>query len=140
MIRKALVVDDELIILDILGNILERNGYDITRATDGDQAIKALDAEDFDLVITDLQMGQTSGLDVIRKAKNNSRRTIVMMMTGCHKESYAIAAFHHGADDFFHKPFSISDLLERIQLQELKQFHPAALAFEREQQVKKVSG
>ncbi len=122
MVLKALVVDDDEMILDILQYILKSDGYNITRATDGDQAIKVLDAEDFDLVITDLEMGRTSGLDVIRKTKDINPNTIAIMITGSCDSSDEIEAFHHGADDYLLKPFSLSDLLVRIHFQKYKQF------------------
>ncbi len=140
MIRKALVVDDDSIMLDILQNILERNGYDITRASDGDEAIGALNIDYFELVITDLEMGKTSGFEVIRKAKNASNSTIVIMLTGSCEEKQKQYAYHYGADDFFQKPFSITELLDRIQLQELIQFHSTASTTEKLQKVEKVSG
>ncbi len=139
MIRKGLVVDDELIILDILQNILERNGYDITRATNGDEAIGALDTEEFDLVITDLEMGKTSGFEVLRKAKDANFNTIAIMITGCCEESKKEDAYRYGADDFFQKPFSVSELLKGIQLQELIQFHSTTTT-EKLQNQQRVSG
>lgn len=117
MVPKALVVDDDTVILDLLENILGRKGYDITRAIDGEQAVQVLDGENFNLVITDLQMGETSGFDVIRKAKRSASKTIVIMMTGCSELSCKIDAFRYGADDFLLKPFSPGYLFERIELQ-----------------------
>ena len=140
MIRKGLVVDDESIILDILQNILERNGYVITRASDGDEAIGALDTEDFDLVITDLEMGKTSGFEVLRKAKDTDHSTIAIMITGCRKESKKEDAYRYGADDFFRKPFSVSELLKGIQLQELIHFHSSSSTTEKSQNLQRVSG
>ena len=98
-----------------------------------------IDAENFDLVITDLQMGQTSGFGVVRKAKDISPKTIVMMITGCYEESSKSDAFHFGADDFLHKPFSISELIERIQLQKLQRFTPSASPLETIQNAEEVS-
>ena len=118
MVPKALVVDDDTMILDLLEKVLMREGYDITRATGGDQAVKVLDAENFDLVITDLQMGNTSGFDVIRKAKSVAGKTKVIMITGCSESSSKIDAYRYGADDFLLKPFSLSDLFERIETRE----------------------
>jgi DNA-binding response OmpR family regulator len=123
MIPKALVVDDDAIILDLLENILERNGYDITRATDADQAVRVLEANDFDLVITDLIMGKTSGFDVIRKTKTINSKTIAIMITGCCDSSCEIEAFHHGADHYLLKPFSPKDLLDTVQFQILSKFN-----------------
>ena len=121
MAHKALVVDDDEMILEILEYILESKDYDITKATDGDQAIGKLNAEDFDLVITDLRMGPTSGFDVIRNAKDINSNTTVIMITGSSDAADKIEAFHHGADDYLLKPFSPSDLLISIQFQQYKQ-------------------
>jgi DNA-binding response OmpR family regulator len=119
MKQRALVVDNEAIMLDLLEKILEKNGYNVTRAADGDQAIKVLNTNYFDLVITDLQMGRTSGFEVIRTTKKKYPSTIAILMTGCSPDSYKTEAFFHGADDYLHKPFSFSDLLKRIQHLEL---------------------
>jgi DNA-binding response OmpR family regulator len=117
MVPKALVVDDDTMILDLLEKVLTREGYDIIRATGGEQAVKVLDAEIFDLVITDLQMGNSSGFDVIRKAKSVAGQTKVIMITGCSDSSSRADAYRYGADDFLQKPFSLSDLFEHIEPQ-----------------------
>lgn len=140
MVLKALVVDDDKMILDILEYILKSDGYNITKATDGDQAIKALDAEYFDLVITDLQMGPTSGLNVIRKTKVINSSAIVIMITASCDSMNEFEAFCQGADDYLLKPFSPSDLLIRIQFQKYKQFFTSALTLEGEQHAANVSG
>jgi DNA-binding response OmpR family regulator len=127
MVLKALVVDDDAMILDILEYILKSDGYSITKATDGDQAIKILDTENFDLVISNLRMGRTSGLDVISKTKDINSNTIAIMITNSCESSDEIEAFRHGADDYLLKPFSPSDLLVRIQFQKYKQFVTSAL-------------
>lgn len=140
MVRKALVVDDDIMILCLLEYILESKDYDVTRAADGDQAIKVLDTEAFDLVITDLQMGRTSGFDVIRKTKALSARTIVVMITGCCDSLNEAEAFRLGADDYLLKPFCLGDLLERLQLQELTHFYSPVATLQRDQIAGKVSG
>lgn len=132
MVLKALVVDDEEMMLDILEYILKSDGYDITRVTDGDQAIKILDAEDFDLVITDLHMGPTSGLDVIRKTKDINPDTIIIMITGGCNSSDEAEAFHCGVDDCLLKPFFPSDLRARIKFQKYEQLFTTELPAERE--------
>ncbi len=73
-----------------------------------------MNTEKFDLVITDLQMGRTSGLDVIWKTKEINSNTIAIMITGSCDSSDEIEAFRHGADDYLLKPFSPSDLLISI--------------------------
>ena len=140
MVQKALIVDDDEMILYLLEYILESNGYRITKATDGDQAINLLAAENFDLVITDLKMGQTSGFEVIRKAKQINSRSIVVMITGSCDSSDESEAFLQGADDYLLKPFSLADLLARIQCREVKNFYQPASILLREQRAGNVSG
>lgn len=140
MVHKALMVDDDKLMLDLLDYFLTRNGYDISRATDANQAIQILDSEDFDLVITDLQMGRTSGIDIIRKIKTTTPETIVIMITGSCENKDKVEAFHHGADDFLLKPFFMSDLLQRIHVQESRQLYPPRSTFDIEQRAREVSG
>jgi DNA-binding response OmpR family regulator len=114
--KKALVVDDEVILTEILDLVLSGNGYDVTKATDGDQAVNALETGHFDLVITDLQMGRTNGNDVARKAKELNSMTTVVMITGSCGPHYKNEAFANGVDEFLLKPFSVPDLIGRIRL------------------------
>jgi DNA-binding response OmpR family regulator len=138
--RKALVVDDDEMILYLLECMLAKSNYNIVRAIDGDMAAALLETGHFDLVITDLQMGQTSGLDVIRKTKNINPGTIAIMITGCCDPSCEMEAYRYGADDFLHKPFSLGSLLSRIQLQEVKQSHLRPTPWLSEQCAENVSG
>ena len=140
MAHKALVVDDDEMILEILESVLDSKGYEITKASDGDQAIEKLNAEEFDLVITDLRTGPTSGFDVIRKTKDINSNTTVIMITGSCDSTDKLEAFHQGADDYILKPFSPSDLLISIQFQKYKQFVTSAFALEGKQSAANVSG
>jgi len=139
MTPKVLVVDDELISLNLLKKVLELKGYSVTGARNGEQAITALDGGAFDLVITDLEMGETSGLEVIEKAKRTSPEPIVIMVSGCSEEHCVIDAFRHGADDFVRKPFSITDLFDRILFQERKHSLPRTSRSFRGVKIEKVS-
>ncbi len=117
MKHKALVADDEKIVRQLLELILKKAGFSVTLAEDGDQALKILTSDTFHLVITDLQMGKTSGLEVVRKAKAR-RGTIVIMITGCCDDQYKREAFQLGADDVLFKPFSTTELFGSISLHE----------------------
>ena len=140
MALKALVVDNDEMSLEILEYILESKGYHITKVTDGYQAVRKLNAEDFDLVITDLRMGPTSGFDVIRTAKDINLNTTVIMITGSCDSADKIEAFHNGADDYLQKPFSPTDLLISIQFQKYKQIVTSAFTLEGDQHTANVSG
>ena len=118
--QKALLVDDEEIVLDLLEAALLARNYAVVRTNGADRAIEALQNDFFDVVITDLQMGEISGLEVVRQAKKCHPESFVIMMTGCYEARYAVEAYRRGADDYLLKPFSLHDLLERLQIQALK--------------------
>lgn len=111
---RILVVDDEAIMVTLLETYLKKLGCSICTAADGIEAIRLLENKVFDLVITDLQMGETNGLDVVRETKELSPKTLAFIMTGCTEVEYAIAAFRSGADDYLLKPFTMSLLMERL--------------------------
>lgn len=113
---NVLVVDDDLIMRCMLESMLDNYGYSITTASDGEKAIQLLENITYDLVITDLEMGETSGLEVIKKAKEVSPNTLVFMMTGCHQVEFAIAAFHCGVEEYLLKPFSNQCLMECLKI------------------------
>ena len=123
---KALIVDDENIMLDLLERILIESKYDVTRAQNGDQALKIMADEQFDLVITDIEMGEPNGVDVVKEAKTRNRDTIVIVVTGSYEATFAIDAFRNGADDYLLKPFSMTDMLERLHTQEQRYTHTAS--------------
>lgn len=112
---NILVVDDEEIMVILLETFLKRFACRISTAANGNEAIRLLENTAFDLVITDLQMEGTTGLDVVRKTKELSPKTLAFMMTGSNEVKNAIAAFRSGADDYLLKPFSMTDLQERLQ-------------------------
>jgi DNA-binding response OmpR family regulator len=112
--RRALVVDDSREMLDVLCEMIVDEGYDITRAPSGAAALEALSAGRFELVITDLHMGQVSGVDVLRRAKELCPATVVIIVTGSISAAPAIEAVKHGVDSYLLKPFTIAELLEAI--------------------------
>jgi DNA-binding response OmpR family regulator len=122
---NVLVVDDEIILLSLLETVFFNYGCNVTTAQNGEQAIQLLHVSSYDLVLTDLQLGQTSGLEVVLKAKEGSITTLVVMMTGCNEVQYEIAAFQNGAADYLLKPFSIQSLLDRLHTKGFKVSYPA---------------
>ena len=80
---KILVIDDTKAITDIIDNILSKEGYTVTKAYNGQQAIDVMEkGADFDLVITDMLMPEKDGFDVISFVKNHSSNTKIIAMTG----------------------------------------------------------
>ena len=122
---RVLVVDDEQSMRELLAIMLRQVGYDVTVADGGEAAIKALETDAFDLVITDLRMRKADGLAVLRAAKEHSPRTVVLVVTAFASTETAVEAMKLGAYDYVTKPFKLEELkltianaLERKRLQE----------------------
>ena len=81
---KALIVDDEIIIQNLLEIKVVNLGSGVTTADKGNLAKNALMSDDFDLVITDMEMGNTKGFQVIERAKIINDNIVVMVVTGCY--------------------------------------------------------
>ncbi len=105
MNAKILVVEDEHAIRLALQGLLRREGHTVELAEDGEAALASLEAEEFDLVITDLALGRgASGMDVLRAAKAKRIETAVVMITAHGSEKIAVEAMKSGADDYVPKP------------------------------------
>jgi two-component system chemotaxis response regulator CheY len=89
-------------------------GYDIIRSGDGMTALGVLSSGHFDLVITDLHMGRVSGIDILKRAKEQRPATVVIIVTGNINISPAMEAVWWGVDGYLLKPFTMLDLLESI--------------------------
>ena len=111
---SILLVDDDPHILDLYYQILLDEGYDLTKATSGEGAIEVMLRNHFDMVITDLNMGQVDGISVLRKAKELDPKTIVIITTGNTDIHYAIKALRLHADDYILKPFDLQEFLIHI--------------------------
>jgi len=114
-IEKVLIVDDEAIIRDFLVEALKRKGIDAQAVDTGEKAVKLLQDQSFDMVITDLKMPGISGMDVLRKAKELSPTTLVIVITAFGTIENAVAAMQAGAFNYLIKPFSLECLLATIE-------------------------
>src|SRR3990170_1075246 len=95
---------------EFLGIMLRKEGYAVDLAGTGQEALKQLDRSLFDLVISDLSMGDCSGLDILRRSKEVSADTPVMMITAFATTESAIEALKLGACDYVVKPFNVDEL------------------------------
>jgi two-component system, OmpR family, response regulator RegX3 len=110
---RILVVEDEESLADSVRYNLEREGYAVTVAQDGRQAIERFRSESPDLVILDLMLPELSGLDVCRMIRERSMVPIVMV-TAKDSEADKVAGLELGADDYVTKPFSVRELVSRV--------------------------
>ncbi|GJM43582.1 MAG: sigma-54-dependent Fis family transcriptional regulator [Gemmatimonadota bacterium] len=107
---SVLVVDDEKKITLLLEGELSDVGHDVQVANDGDEAIRLVRAKPYDVVVTDLRLGATDGLAVLRAAKEADPDVVVLMMTAYATVSSAVAAMKEGAADYLEKPVNFEKL------------------------------
>ena len=105
MKTKILIVDDEPDICKALRYLLEMEGYAITCAYNGEEALTVLKTESFDMILTDLKMGKTDGMKVLEKVKETIPDTPVVIMTAFGSIESAVEAMKRGATDYVVKPF-----------------------------------
>lgn len=116
MSAKILVVDDESNIVDILRDNLERQGYIVISAFDGEEAVRKFETEQPDLVLLDSMLPKMDGLDVLKKLRLSSSIPI-LMLTAKSEEVDKIVGLELGADDYITKPFSVREVLARVKAQ-----------------------
>jgi DNA-binding response OmpR family regulator len=114
MNEKILVADDEEAILLGVGDLLASEGYRVTTARNGKEALERFAAERPDLVLLDVMMPEMSGYDVCRVIRQTDALTPVMMLTAKAEEVDKVVGLELGADDYVVKPFGTSELTARV--------------------------
>lgn len=111
-----LVVEDETALVTLLRYNLEREGFRVTAAQDGDEALISASEERPDLVLLDWMLPHRSGIEVCRQLRRNAkmRDVPIIMLTARGEESDRIRGLDTGADDYITKPFSMTELLARV--------------------------
>jgi nitrogen regulation protein NR(I) len=105
MTNAILIVDDERSIRVGLKGLLTKEGYEVAVAESGDEALRLLDKQSFDLALTDLRMPRMDGLSLLTQLKERYPDMVVMMMTAYGSEKIAVEAMKAGAHDYIVKPF-----------------------------------
>jgi DNA-binding response OmpR family regulator len=108
-----LLVDDEDAIQSLLTYPLERDGYRVVQARDGDEALRRFGEEDIDLVVLDIMLPRVDGLEVCRRLRAESTVPIIML-TARDDELDKVLGLELGADDYITKPFSIREFRSRV--------------------------
>ena len=111
---QILIVDDQRNMRATLAILLRGAGYETAEAADGETAIGKLGQESFDLVLTDLRMGRVDGMEVLRKVREASPTTEVIVMTAYGTVESAVSAMRLGAFDYLQKPFTEQELLVKV--------------------------
>ena len=109
--EHILVVDDERSMQEFLEIFFRREGYDVTCAGDFDTARVAVESDEFDVMISDIQLAEHDGLELLRCVKDVSPETVAIMITAFATTETAITAMKEGAVDYLGKPFDKGELL-----------------------------
>lgn len=109
--KKLLIVDDEPDLLDIFSEILESENFDVTKANCGEEAIVKIKNEKFDFIISDHNMGEVSGKDLLNFVNDSKINTPFILVSG---ESLEGLSFYNSNGEVLNKPLDIDSLIEKI--------------------------
>ena len=112
--NKILVVDDEKSIVDIISYNLNKDGYEVITAYDGQQGLKIALTENPDLILLDIMMPKLDGFEVCKRIREKKLQMPIIMLTARAEEVDKVLGFELGADDYVTKPFGVRELMARI--------------------------
>ena len=114
--EKILVVEDDEITSHMLRYILEKEGYQITTAADGEEGLRMFVEDEPDLLLTDCLLPKMDGFKLVKKARDEQgEHTPIMMMSAIYRSgNYRQAAIEAGADEYMVKPFEPEELIQNI--------------------------
>ncbi|MGN6540853.1 MAG: response regulator transcription factor [Ginsengibacter sp.] len=120
---KILIADDEMIMLKIIELRLKKDGHEVIVTSNGQEAVEQIKLHDPDMIIADIMMPFTSGLEIVSLVKKGSlhRKVPIIILSSMGQENVVLEAFNLGADDYITKPFSPNELSMRV-----KRLAPAA--------------
>jgi phosphate regulon transcriptional regulator PhoB len=116
MAPSILIVDDEKDIVDLVAYNVERQGYKVFKAYDGEGALRIARSEKPDLIVLDLMLPGIQGLEVCKRIRRNPETAgiPIIMLTARGEEYEKVVGLEAGADDYITKPFSVKELLARV--------------------------
>ena len=113
---KILLVDDEVVFTDNISKLLSRRGYQVRAVNSGDEALRVLMDNSFDVMVLDLKMPGIDGIGTIREMKKLGLLTEVLILTGHGSIDMALEAIKLGAYDYLTKPCQITELVSMIEI------------------------
>ncbi len=114
MAERILVVDDEQIIRESLSFVLRKEGFEVEEAANGKEALERQEKNPFDIVITDIEMPEMRGMELLEQITRRTPQTFVVIITAFGSLETAVQALRKGAYDYILKPLDFDDLLYRI--------------------------
>lgn len=112
---KLMIVDDEVDLLAELRPLMERSGYQVFSASNGEQALEIAAREKPDLIILDVLMPKLDGRNVLRRLRESDNWTPVILLTKVNTSTERVLSLQEGADDYLNKPFDPLELVARVQ-------------------------
>ena len=112
---RILIVDDERVALKNLEYIMKKDGYEVVSTQSGSNAIRYLDEQQFDVVLTDMRMEKVDGMQVLKKCRERHPDTEVIMITGYATLEAAVETMKHGAFSYIAKPFKLDEVRKAVQ-------------------------
>lgn len=112
---RLLLVEDEHRLSNVIKKGLEEDGFAVDAAYDGEEGLFLAESEDYDLIILDVMLPKTDGIEVCRKLRHKSIKTPILMLTAKSQVEDKVAGLDSGADDYLTKPFAFLELRSRIQ-------------------------
>ena len=128
---RILLAEDDREIANLERDYLEMSGHEVVIAPDGEQAMKRIGEEKFDLLILDIMMPKKSGLEVLKTLRSEGNTTPILLLTAKAEVEDRIAGLDMGADDYLPKPFVMGELLSRVRamLRRKDRFTPDIMTF-----------
>jgi DNA-binding response OmpR family regulator len=111
---KALLIEDDRTIGDILANALTSHHWVVERALDGETGLELTDAQDYDLILLDIGLPKLDGIAVCKQLRSKGCQTPILLLTGHNSTEAQIAGLDAGADDYVTKPFDLDIVLARV--------------------------
>jgi two-component system copper resistance phosphate regulon response regulator CusR len=113
--NRICLIEDEQKVASFITKGLEEQGYNVKTAVDGASAQKLLQHEQFDLLIMDVMLPDTNGIDLCRSVRHKDTQTPILMLTALNQVHDKVSGLKAGADDYLVKPFHFSELLARME-------------------------
>jgi DNA-binding NtrC family response regulator len=111
---KILVIDDEVDIRESMSRILERNGYSVLTAQDGEEGLKTVGEHDIDIVLCDIAMPKMDGIEFLKKIRKFTLKTEVIIITGQSTVDRCVEAIEQNTCGYLIKPLKVEDILDNI--------------------------
>jgi len=111
--KRVLIIEDDKSISELQKDFLEMSGYEVVCAFDGQTGFSLLQNQDFDLVILDLMLPEKDGFEILKEIVD-TKQIPVLIVSARSEETYKIKGLNLGADDYITKPFSMGELVARV--------------------------